>query len=172
MSKSPWGNIGPWAAEAERVEEEQELTAKAEAAAARDGGGGGGGRDPQSFPLLKESVATTSKQTKKKTRATLTLQEFNMQNAYGSGSSTAHRGLTPEEMLRLPTSPKEHSAGDDSGGRIGGGFSSYGSRLGSGSGDEPRRSYGGFDDDRRRSSPRVSDSDQISRADEFTIGRP
>ncbi|CAI9093041.1 OLC1v1028442C1 [Oldenlandia corymbosa var. corymbosa] len=181
MSKSPWGNIGAWAAEAEREEqEEREEAAKAAAEAAARGvsSGAGAGGDTQNYPSLKDSVTTASKQ-KKKTK--MTLQEFTLQNAYGSGSAQSR--LTPEEMLRLPTRPKDRSAGDDmqyggGGGRLGGGFS-YTNRPGPGrmrdsdSGDGswgggPRRSYGGFEDDRRRGPPpgRVSDSDSISRADE------
>lgn len=104
MSKSPWGNIGAWAAEAEREEqEEREEAAKAAAEAATRGFSGGG--DSQSYPSLKDSVISASKQTKKKTK--MTLQEFNLQNAYGSGMASTQRGLTPEEMLRLPTGPKD-----------------------------------------------------------------
>ncbi|KAL3501116.1 hypothetical protein ACH5RR_035565 [Cinchona calisaya] len=182
MSKSPWGNIGAWAAESEREEqEERELAAKAAAEAATGAGGG----DSQSFPSLKDSVSSASKQTKKKTK--MSLQEFTMQNSYGTGSASSRRGLTHEEMLRLPTGPKERSAGDEmqyGSGRLGGGFSDYGVRSGGGPppgrmrdrdsdsegswGGGPRRSYGGFEDDRRRGPPqgRSPDFDQPSRADE------
>ncbi|THF99645.1 hypothetical protein TEA_025174 [Camellia sinensis var. sinensis] len=168
MSKS-WGPIGAsWAAEAEREEQEQEAAA---ALAAASGG------DSQSFPSLKEAAAT--KQKKKK----MSLQEFAMQtsSARGLGGRRDSQGLTPQEMLRLPTGPKERSDEEMQYGRLGGGFSNYG-RSGGGmpnrnrdrdaDGDTSwggagggRRSYGGFDDD-RRGSPRVSDFDQTSRADE------
>ncbi|KAL6577922.1 hypothetical protein OROMI_010250 [Orobanche minor] len=160
MLKSPWGKIGNWAAEAERAEaEEREAAEKAAAYAAA--------HPPASFPSLKEAV-TTGKQ-KKKTKMTSAMQ----QSTY-SGSAP-NRGLTPEEMLRLPTGPKERSADEMQYGRLGGGFSNYGSRTGSGGSNtgrgreyEVRRSYG-FDEDNRRGTPpesRVSDFNQRSRADE------
>ncbi|KAK4423889.1 Eukaryotic translation initiation factor 4B2 [Sesamum alatum] len=159
MSKSPWGNIGAWAAEAELAEaEEREAEAKAAADAAA-------AQPPASFPSLKEGVSTAKQ--KKKTK--MTLQEFTMQQ------STQSRGLTPEEMLRLPTGPKERSPDEMQYGRLGGGFSNYGSRPGSvgsntgrGREYEGRRSYG-FEDDNRRGSimqSKASDSYQPSRADE------
>ncbi|KAL6566531.1 hypothetical protein OROGR_002146 [Orobanche gracilis] len=160
MLKSPWGKIGNWAAEAERAEaEEREAAEKAAAYAAV--------HPPAIFPSSKEAV-TTGKQ-KKKTKMTLAIQ----QSTY-SGSAP-NRGLTPEEMLRLPTGPKERSADEMQYGRLGGGFSNYGSRTGSGGSNtgrgreyEGRRSYG-FDEDNRRGTPpesRVSDFNQHSRADE------
>lgn len=163
MSKSPWGKIGAWAAESEREEaEEREAAAKAAADAAT-------AQPPTSFPSLKEALST-GKQKKKK----MTLQEFTMQQSTYSGSAPS-RGLTPEEMLRLPTGPKERAPDEMQYGRLGGGFSDYGSRTGSvGSSTgrareyESRRSYG-FEDDTRRGTPsqsRVSEFDQPSRADE------
>ncbi|KAI3452662.1 hypothetical protein Pfo_009326 [Paulownia fortunei] len=159
MSKSPWGNIGAWAAEAERADaEEREAAAKAVADAAA-------AQPPTSFPSLKEAASTTKQ--KKKTK--MTLQEFTMQQSAYSGSAPS-RSLTHEEMFRLPTGPKERSADEMQYGRLGGGFSNYGSRTGSvGSNTgrareyEGRRSYG-FEDDNRRGTP--PESNQPSRADE------
>ncbi|KAL6969373.1 hypothetical protein U1Q18_029085 [Sarracenia purpurea var. burkii] len=175
MSK-PWGTIGAWAAEAEREEAEEREQAAAAAAAAVSGGG-----DSQNFPSLKQAAST--KQKKKK----MSLQEFSMQAAVSGGgiggrrdSGTGYKGLTPNEMLRLPTGPKERSADEMHHGRLGGGFSSY-ERYGNQPGrttrdrdgdgdtswDSGRRSYGGFDDDRRApASHRASEFDQPSRADE------
>ncbi|KZV40035.1 hepatoma-derived growth factor-related protein 2 [Dorcoceras hygrometricum] len=108
----------------------------------------------------------------------MTLQEFTMQSSYGAGSGPS-RGLTHEEMLRLPTGPKERSAEEMQYGRLGGGFSNYGNRpgsVGSGQGmdrgrdfESGRRSYG-FEDEnpRGRNQARVSDFNalqQPSRAD-------
>lgn len=132
MSK-PWGNIGAWAADSERAEEEErEATAAAES---------------QSFPSLKEAVTVKPKKGKK-----MTLSEFNM----GGFNSSGVEKLTPAEMLRLPTGPKERSAEEMQSSRYGGGgFSSFdrGSRRperdGDGSWGAGRRSYGGFDDERR-----------------------
>uniref|UniRef100_A0A1J3I4C3 Eukaryotic translation initiation factor 4B2 n=1 Tax=Noccaea caerulescens TaxID=107243 RepID=A0A1J3I4C3_NOCCA len=162
MSK-PWGGIGTWADEAERADEEQAAEATATPA------------DAQSFPSLKEAATAKSKKKKK-----MTLSEFT-KGAYvapGSGSSV---GLTREQMLQLPTGPRQRSEDEMQSGRLGGGFSSYGGRssgppgrmsredsdgswgAGGGAGGG-RRGYGGFDDDQR--GPRVSDFPQSSRADE------
>ncbi|XP_059633662.1 eukaryotic translation initiation factor 4B2-like isoform X2 [Cornus florida] len=156
MSK-PWARTGAWADEAEAEEREQ-----AEAAAA------GGGSDSQSFPSLKEAA---TKQKKKK----MSLQEFTMQASVGPVGG-GYKGLTPDEMLRLPTGPKERSAEEMQYGRLGGGFSNYGrsgglqggrrDSEGDSSWGSNRRSYGGFDDDRRGPPSRASDFDQPSRADE------
>ncbi|KAJ0493524.1 putative plant specific eukaryotic initiation factor 4B [Helianthus annuus] len=165
MSKA-WGKIGDWAAEAERAEAEEAAAAAAAAAA-----------PPQSFPSLKESVI--SKKGKKKTK--MTLQEFTMAGGVAGGISGGgsrrelafeHNRLTPEEMMQLPTGPKERSAEEMQYGRIGGGFSSYGGGRsgggprgrdrdadGDGSWGNNRRSYGGFDDERRTPVSRNSEYD-------------
>lgn len=162
MSKT-WGNIGAWAADAELAEAEEREAAAAAAASSTT--------DTQSFPSLKE--AATTKPKKKK----MTLSEFTM-GGYGAGAPTgdSYSRLTPDEMLRLPTGPKERSADEMQHGRLGGGFSSYGrparpmrdrdESWGGGN----RRSYGGFDDEQqpsRRGPPsRAPDMDLPSRADE------
>ncbi|KAK4791535.1 hypothetical protein SAY86_031948 [Trapa natans] len=147
------GKVGAWAAEAELAEEEEREAAAAAAASAAS----------QNFPSLKE--AANAKPKKKK----MSLTQFYAVNP----------GLTPDEMLRLPTGPKERSTDEMQQGRLGGGFSSYG-RSGSipnrsrdhedgdGAWGGGRRGYGGGFDDERRSGPpsRVSDFDQPSRADE------
>ncbi|XP_054806458.1 eukaryotic translation initiation factor 4B2 [Prosopis cineraria] len=157
MSK-PWGRAGDWAAEAERAEAEER---EAAAAAAATGS--------QNFPSLKEAV--NAKPKKKK----MSLSEFNsFSSAAGGGIATEYKGLTPDEMLRLPTGPKDRSTDEMPYNR---GFSSFG-RSGppqgrmrdrddnDGSWGGGRRSYGGFDEERRGPTSRVSDYDQPSRADE------
>ncbi|GAB4829261.1 hypothetical protein Ancab_018927 [Ancistrocladus abbreviatus] len=167
MSK-PWGGIGTWAADAEQAEAEE----REQAAAAAAAGPAAAGNDPQSFPSLKEAVSTKPKKKK------MSLSEFN----YGVGSrgSTRSVGLTPAEMLQLPTGPKQRSPDElYRGDRLGGGFSNYGrtgpppGRMRDREGDSDgswgggRRSHGGFDDDRRVPPRRASDFDaQPSRADE------
>lgn len=164
MSK-PWGGIGAWAADAERAEAE-ELEAQAAAAASQT--------ESKNFPSLKEAVNTKPKKKK------MTLSEFTMGTLTGPGTAgrqTENKGLTPDEMLRLPTGPKERSAEEMRSGRLGGGFPSYdrnsmsGGRFrdrdeGDGSWGGGRRSYGGFDDDGRGPPSRASNLDQPSRADE------
>ncbi|CAH2038016.1 unnamed protein product [Thlaspi arvense] len=163
MSK-PWGGIGAWADEAERADEEQAAEATATAA------------DAQSFPSLKEAATTKSKKKKK-----MTLSEFT-KGAYAAPGAGSSVGLTREQILQLPTGPRQRSEDEMQTGRLGGGFSSYGrssgppgrmsrdrddsdGSWGGGGGGAGRRGYGGFDDDQRGSS-RVSDFPQVSRADE------
>jgi hypothetical protein len=158
MSKK-WGKIGAWAADSEQAEEEE----RAAAAAAVS----------QSFPSLKEAAGTAKPKKKK-----MSLNEF---YSTPSGGGVESKGLTPDEMFRLPTGPKERSAEEMQHGHLGGGFSNYGrtgppsGRMrdrdntdGSWGGGGGRRQFGGgFDDERRGQPPsRVSDYDQPSRADE------
>ncbi|KAL4281870.1 hypothetical protein GQ457_03G008490 [Hibiscus cannabinus] len=167
MSK-PWDKIGAWAAEAEREEAEERQAVEAAA-------------ESRSFPSLKEAVSAKPKKKK------MTLSEFNMGTFSSSGGGggvgvgarvTDYNKLTTEEMMLLPTRPKERTAEEMQFGRLGGGFSSYGrsgpsagrgmrERDGSdGSWGSGRRQYGGFDEERRGPSSRVADYDQPSRADE------
>ncbi|CAN7096619.1 unnamed protein product [Brassica rapa subsp. narinosa] len=138
MSK-PWGDIGAWADEAERADEEQATA------------------DAQSFPSLKEAATSTKSKKKKK----MTLSEFTKVADGG--------GLTREQTIQLPTGPRQRSEDEMQRGGIGGGFSSYGGRSMSRDRDDSngggRRGYGGFDDDQRGGS-RVSDFPLQSRADE------
>ncbi|KAF8408326.1 hypothetical protein HHK36_007475 [Tetracentron sinense] len=163
MSKT-WGKIGAWAADAEQAEAEERDRAATEA---------------KGFPSLKE--ATVAKPKKKK----MSLSEFATGIHVGPGAgagarrdlSMESRGLTTDEILRLPTGPKERSAEEMDYGRLGGGFRSY-DRTGpptgrrergddnDGSWGGGRRSNGGFDDERRTPSSRSVDFDQPSRADE------
>lgn len=154
MSK-PWAKIGAWAADVEAEEAEEQAAAAAASSAAAAAG--------PSFPSLKEAIST--KQPKKKK---MSLQEFTMQQQQASTNRRdLTAGLTPAEMLRLPTGPKERSAEEMDYRRLGGGFSNYGrDRDGGGDRDSTRRSYGGFHDDRGAQPSRVSDFDQPSRADE------
>lgn len=154
MSKT-WGKIGAWAADSEAAEAE-ELAAASAAASAEPSAAASG-----AFPSLREASATRQK---KKTK--MSLQKFNM--------STSGAGLTPDEMLQLPTGPKERAPEEMvRGGRLGGGFSGYGGRdrdgEGSWSGGGARRSYGGeFEHEDRRTSgpPRGLEMDNLpSRAD-------
>ena len=159
MSK-PWGNIGAWAADSERAEDEERQAAAVTASAG-----------PDSFPSLKEAVTAKPKKNKK-----MSLSEFTQGGfASGGGGVTNYPRLTPDEMLRLPTGPKERSAEEMQFNRLGGGFSSFdrggrGRDRDGGSGDGSwgagRRSYGGLDDERRTPNSRVSEFDQPSRADE------
>ncbi|XP_010425339.1 PREDICTED: eukaryotic translation initiation factor 4B1 [Camelina sativa] len=171
MSK-PWGGIGigAWADEAERADEEQ----AAEAASAT--------ADTQSFPSLREAAAATATNAKSRKMKKMSLSEFTT-GGYTAPGGRNSVGLTHQEILQLPTGPRQRSEDEMQPGRLGGGFSSYGGRSGGGGsgrmgrdrddsdgswgGGGGRRPYGGgFDDDRRGNQSRVSDFPQPSRADE------
>ncbi|XP_020106740.1 eukaryotic translation initiation factor 4B1-like [Ananas comosus] len=182
MSK-PWGGVGAWALEAERAEAEEREAEEAEAAAAA-------AAPPEHFPSLKEAAASAGGGKSKKKKATsISLSEFATGTYVGPGgggrrhpssssSLVEPKGLTPDEMLRLPTGPRERSADELEHSRLGGGFRSYGAggsrggfpgrRSDDGDGYAGRRPYGGgFDEDQHRGPPsRASDPDQPSRADE------
>ncbi|KAF8703470.1 hypothetical protein HU200_032277 [Digitaria exilis] len=161
MSK-PWGGVGAWALDAERAEEEEREQASAIPAPEPAGGAA-------SFPSLREAAAATGGKSKKKTKGTtVSLSEF---NTYGAAAvqrraaAVEPKGLTPEEMMMLPTGPRERSAEELDRSR---GFRSYGGGAGGGfggpGGGGERR--GGFDDEGRRGPGRSSDLDMPSRADE------
>ncbi|GLT36653.1 hypothetical protein SLA2020_110160 [Shorea laevis] len=166
MSKPRRGGIGAWAAEAEEEEEAERVAAAAAEIASN--------ADSQSFPSLKDAVKEKPKKKK------MTLSEFTLgtYSSPGGGRGGEDNRLTPDEMMLLPTRPKERSAEEMQYGRLGGGFSSYG-RSGpppgratrdreesGGSWGSGRRQYGGFDEERRGPPPRAADYDQPSRADE------
>ncbi|KAL5213893.1 hypothetical protein ABZP36_003045 [Zizania latifolia] len=158
----PWGGAGAgaWALDAERAEEEEREQAVAFPTPEPPAAAGGAA----SFPSLREATAAGGGKPKKKNKGTtLSLSEFSGYGAQGQRRGSAapldSRGLTPEEMMMLPTGPRERSAEELDRSR---GFRSYGSGFGSGGGE--RR--GGFDDDGRRGPSRDSDLDMPSRADE------
>uniref|UniRef100_A0A0E0NH95 Eukaryotic translation initiation factor 4B1 n=1 Tax=Oryza rufipogon TaxID=4529 RepID=A0A0E0NH95_ORYRU len=151
MSKA-WGGLGgagAWALDAERAEEEERESAAAPAPAA-------------GFPSLREAAAgAAAGKSKKKKGTTLSLSEFTTYGAAAgrrpAAAAAEPKGLTPQEMMMLPTGPRERSTEELDRSRLGGGFRSYGSGE--------RR--GGFDDDGRRGGPgRDADLDMPSRADE------
>jgi len=150
MAKA-WGGVGAWALDAEEEEEH----GRAAALPAPEPAGGAA-----SFPSLAEAAAAKPK--KKNKRTTLSLSEFTTYGALAAQRRAAPvepRGLTPDEMMMLPTGPRERSDEELDRSR---GFRSYGGGGFGGPGGGERR---GFDDEGRRGS-RSSDLDMPSRADE------
>uniref|UniRef100_A0ACD5USS0 Uncharacterized protein n=1 Tax=Avena sativa TaxID=4498 RepID=A0ACD5USS0_AVESA len=148
----PWGGVGAWALDAEREDEEREHAAAFPAPEPPAPAGGAA-----SFPSLKEAVVAGGGKQKKKKGTTLSLSEFTTYGAAGAPRRAAPaepKGLTPQEMMMLPTGPRERSEEEARQSR---GFRSY-------DGDREQRGGGGFDDERRSS--RDSDLDLPSRADE------
>lgn len=149
----PCGRVGTWALEAERAEAQEHERAAADSSAASPTFFAG--EPMESFPSLNETVAKP----KKKKGVPLTLSEFTTGIYVGHGGARREhtfdsKGLTHEEMLLLPTGPRERTADEIEHSRRGGGFRSYG--------------YGGDAPPLRVNavSLRDSDHDQPSRADE------
>ena len=165
MSNKPVWGAGAWAAEAELAEQEQK---EREQAAYKAPG------KVEAFPSLGDSLST--KPTKKKNKGqTFSLSELTVGKYVGPGgkshkSYTESQKLTTEELLFLPTGPREHRDEPEIGG-LGGGFKDYGgfransdnnsrddnsSRRGgfgggfAGDRDDSTRGGGGFGRDRER----------------------
>ncbi|KAK4754788.1 hypothetical protein SAY87_008545 [Trapa incisa] len=131
---SPWAKPGAWALESE--ENEADLLQQQKSALEKDA-------SAVDFPSLAAAAATKPK--KKKKGQTLSLADFTASASVPSKTV----GLTHEDLLVLPTGPRERSAEELDRNRLGGGFRSYGSgRYGDDSSNSRRD--GGFDDSRRR----------------------
>ncbi|XP_050232729.1 eukaryotic translation initiation factor 4B3 [Mercurialis annua] len=121
---SPWAKPGAWALDAEEHEDElkqqhqQELNSKVSSGAESD------------FPSLS---AAATKQTKKKKSQPISLAEFNTYGAAKPSSAYQPKGLTHEDILSLPTGPRQRSAEEleSQRSRLGGGFKSYGGGMSS-----------------------------------------
>ncbi|XP_011092882.1 eukaryotic translation initiation factor 4B3-like [Sesamum indicum] len=132
---SAWGKPGAWALDSE--ENEAELLQQHKKDSSLDNGG-----EAADFPSL--AAAATSKTKKKKPQA-ISLQEF---SAYGGPKPAAsqQKGLTPDELLLLPTGPRQRSPEELDRNKLGGGFRSYGG----GARDEQPRRQGSFNRESNR----------------------
>ncbi|KAL3814050.1 hypothetical protein ACJIZ3_015318 [Penstemon smallii] len=149
---SPWAKPGAWALDSEENEEELLQQHKEDATAAN---GQANGNEKADFPSLATAAAT---KTKKKKPQTISLQEFTTYGAAKAAKAAAQpKGLTPEEMLVLPTGPRERSADELDRNKLGGGFRSYGGGMR----DEQPRRQGGFnrDSDREFTPSRADETD-------------
>lgn len=181
---NPWGP-GAWAEEADRADAEAAAKAKETAESSSSAVAGGG---VESFPSLRDAAAA-GKAKKKNKGQTLTFSEFatgvyvgpgGRSRGGGAAAASVTKGLTTDELMMLPTGPRERSGDEPDSGRLGGGFRDYGRRVGgggsgSGSGgsfrDEgdgqrgsDRRTFGGGFQDDRKPQNRASDVEP-SRAD-------
>lgn len=182
LMAKPWGP-GAWAAEAEQADAEAEAKAREVAESGSSTVAAAGGAE--SFPSLREAAAV-GKPKKKNKGQTLSISEFATGVYVGPGGRTRGGGaaaapgskrLTAEELMMLPTGPRERSADEVDSGRLGGGFRDYGKRVGGGGGGggfredgdgqwgSNRRSFGGGFEDDRKPQTRVTDFEP-SRADE------
>lgn len=140
---SPRAKPGAWALDSE----ESEADLLQQRKSARDEG-----VSAVEFPSLAAAAATKHK---KKKGQTISLAEFTTSGSVPSKTV----GLTHEDLLVLPTGPRERSAEELDRNRLGGGFRSYGSgRYGD---DSSNSRGGGFDDSRRREPLPPSRADEI-----------
>ncbi|KZV53453.1 eukaryotic translation initiation factor 3 subunit A [Dorcoceras hygrometricum] len=140
---SAWAKPGGWALDSEENEAELLQQHNQDDAINK-------GPDTSDFPSLATAAST---KTKKKKPQTLSLQEFATYGTVKPTQSEAPKGLTPDELLLLPTGPRQRSAEELDRDKLGGGFRSYGYR------DEQPRRQGSFSRDNGRES-------EPSRADE------
>ncbi|KAL7125461.1 hypothetical protein ABFS83_14G119000 [Erythranthe nasuta] len=143
---SAWGKPGAWALDSEENESELLQAQKEDSSAAN-------GDEKSDYPSL--SAAATSK-TKKNKPQKLSFQEFSTYSAPKPAAQT--KGLTHDELIHLPTGPRERSAEELDRNKLGGGFRSYG---GGGGRDEQPRRQGSFnrDSDREFASSRADETD-------------
>ncbi|XP_022989048.1 eukaryotic translation initiation factor 4B3-like [Cucurbita maxima] len=143
---SPWGKPGAWALdseehEAELLKEEQEQEQQQKKAELS-----------LDFPSLNDALATKQK----KKGQTLSLAEFTAHG--GSGSKYSSQGRTHEDVLVLPTGPRERTAEELDRNKLGGGFRNYGSN---GSYERSNRYSNGDDSSSSKwGSSRVSDENR------------
>lgn len=110
------------------------------------------------FPTLATAAATKPK---KKKSQPLSLSQFNSESFSSSSSSFSKRAsFNHDDLLHLPTGPRQRSPEDLDRSRLGNGFRSYGSY-----GDDSSRRQGGFGHSRDRDSS-TRDPLPPSRADE------
>lgn len=133
--KTAWAKPGAWALDAEENESELLQQQKEDTAAAATNGH----TETADFPSL--SVAKT----KKKKKQTLSLQEFTTYSAPKPATFQA-KGLTADELINLPTGPRERSAEELDRTKLGGGFRSYGGGMR----DEQPRRQGSFNRESNR----------------------
>ncbi|CAI9765461.1 unnamed protein product [Fraxinus pennsylvanica] len=160
---SAWAKPGAWALDAE--ENESELLQEHKQDYVKDNSSGGGG-DTADFPSL---AAAASTKTKKKKAQTLSLQEF---TTYKPSQPIVAKGLTPDEMMSLPTAPRQRSAEELDRNKLGGGFKSYGSYNERPSRDEQPRRQGSFNRDSNGEfgSSRADETDNWAAGKKSTVG--
>ncbi|XP_019165525.1 PREDICTED: eukaryotic translation initiation factor 4B3-like [Ipomoea nil] len=164
---SVWGKPGAWALDSEENESQLKQQSVNDDTQSK-GSGGGAAAALSDFPSLATAAAA---KTKKKKPQTLSLQEF---STYGSAKQVQSVGLTPDEMVSLPTGPRERTAEELDRSRLGGGFKSYGSsydRPARGSSDESGRRGGfGRDSSREFTPSRADETDDWGASKKFTPG--
>ncbi|CAK9153654.1 unnamed protein product [Ilex paraguariensis] len=175
---SAWAKPGAWALDSEDLEAELQQQKQEESFIGNHHSNGGDTAALADFPSLATAASTKAK---KKKPQTLSLQEF---STYASvkqaqSSQAGSKGLTAEDLMVLPTGPRQRTAEELDRSKLGGGFRSYGtngygsydrssSRVSS---DEPRR-QGGFnwDSNREFEPSRADEIDDWAKAKKSTVG--
>ncbi|KAG6416105.1 hypothetical protein SASPL_123529 [Salvia splendens] len=127
--KTAWAKPGAWALDAEENETELLQQQKEDTSAAATNGHS----ETADFPSL------AAAKTKKKKKQVLSLQEFTTYSAAKPAAFQA-KGLTTDELMALPTGPRERTAEEIDRNKLGGGFRSYGGGMR----DEQPRRQGSF----------------------------
>ncbi|XVF00930.1 hypothetical protein REPUB_Repub04eG0044600 [Reevesia pubescens] len=122
---SPWGKPGAWALDAEEHEAELEQQQPEQQSRVDSST-----EKLADFPSL---AAAASTKTKKKKGQTLSLAEF---TTYNSAKPSEPTRLTHEDLLVLPTGPRQRSPEELDRNRLGGGFKSYGPNRYNSNGDD------------------------------------
>ncbi|ESQ53114.1 hypothetical protein EUTSA_v10025358mg [Eutrema salsugineum] len=157
---SVWAKPGAWALDAEENEAElqQQSLASNQTNSSSD------------FPSL--AAAATTK-TKKKKGQTLSLAEFATYGSVKAASAPKTERLTHDELVSLPTGPRERSAEELDRSKLGGGFRSYGrddSRWSSSRvSEDGEKRGGGFNRDRE--SGRDSGPSRADETDNWAAGK-
>ncbi|XP_076894943.1 eukaryotic translation initiation factor 4B3-like [Bidens hawaiensis] len=136
---SAWAKPGAWALDSKQHEDELKQSDTTT-------------REMSDFPDLMTAAAT---KTKKKKGQTLSLGEFvsgSSNNNYSAVKPVIQQGLTAEDMMMLPTGPRQRTAEELERTRLGGGFRSYGDRNESSNSRWGSGRVNGGDDEGRRSS--------------------
>uniref|UniRef100_A0A5B7ARG2 Eukaryotic translation initiation factor 4B3 n=1 Tax=Davidia involucrata TaxID=16924 RepID=A0A5B7ARG2_DAVIN len=166
---SAWAKPGAWALDSEEHETELLQQQKEETDSDFNGSDASGRREPAAladFPSLSAAAAT---KTKKKKGQTISLAEFTTFGTAKPAQTYQAKGLTTEDIMMLPTGPRERTAEELDRSRLGGGFRSYGSN----GYDRNRYSNSDESSNPRWGSSRVSDEPRStkdlapSRADEI-----
>uniref|UniRef100_A0A5B7AMY1 Eukaryotic translation initiation factor 4B3-like n=2 Tax=Davidia involucrata TaxID=16924 RepID=A0A5B7AMY1_DAVIN len=188
---SAWAKPGAWALDSEEHEADLLHQQKEETDNENNhfnGSDASGRRESAAladFPSL--SAAATTK-TKKKKGQTLSLAEFSTFGPAKPSQTSQAKGLTAEDLMMLPTGPRQRTAEELDRSRLGGGFRSYGSnsfdrnrynsdessnsRWGSSrDSDEPRRQGSfGRDSNRELAPSRADEIDDWGAAKKSTFG--
>ncbi|KAF2289967.1 hypothetical protein GH714_039348 [Hevea brasiliensis] len=168
-ASSPWGKPGAWALDAEEHEDELRQQQFDSPHKIDDSSG------ESEFPSL---AAASKNLKKKKKKQALSLAEF---TAYDSGKSdqpTQYRGLAHDDLLNLPTGPRQRSAEELHQSRLGGGFKSHGMSNRNGDDSSNSRWGGGHsrfssrdrDTTRDLAPSRADETDDWSKSKKSTVG--